>query len=222
MKYIKKSKTPNILIEWIQKNKQDINFGYDLLRQDKNAMDIVSKNLLQEQFFLCAYTGLSIDNSTFHIEHLKPQKHCNKGEDVDYKNLLACYPEPNRSKVPYGAHKKGDWPPPQEEKYFVSPLNLTCETKFQFDRNGKIFGVDESANKTINKLGLAHSELEGLRKSSLLPLLKLKRSEASRRLYKIMTPVNRKLEEFCFVKKQILEKQIKKLEAIIQENKSKF
>jgi hypothetical protein len=65
-------------------------------------------------------------------------------------------------------------------------------------------------------LGLNHSELVDLRKSSLKPLLELKRSKASKRLSEINTPSDGKLEDFCFAKKQVLEKQIKKLEAIIQ------
>ncbi len=217
MRYIQKQNPPRLLTEWIQKNKHDINFNYDLLRQDKTAIQSLSETLLKEQYYLCAYTGLRLDNSTFHIEHLKPQEHCNKGEDVDYKNLVACYPEPNRpSKLLYGAHKKDNWPSPEEEKDFVSPLNPVCENKFQFTKDGKIKGVDNSANTTIEKLGLNHSELVDLRKSSLKPLLELKRSKASKRLSEINTPSDGKLEDFCFAKKQVLEKQINKLEAIIQ------
>ena len=144
MRYIQKQHPPRLLTEWIQKNKHDINFNYDLLRQDKTAIQSLSEALLKEQYYLCAYTGLRLDNSTFHIEHLKPQEYCERGEDVDYKNLVACYPEPNRpSKLLYGAHKKDNWPSPEEEKDFVSPLNPVCENKFQFTKDGKIKGVDK-------------------------------------------------------------------------------
>lgn len=215
MRYIQKVKTPNILIEWIQQNKQDINFGYDLLRQDRETIKSVSESLLREQFFLCAYTGLSIDWNKFHIEHVKPQASCTKGEDVDYKNLLACYPEPGRS-VPFGAQKKGNWPSLEEEKDFISPLNSACEHKFYFEKNGKIYGRDELAEKTIKKLGLNDDKLKDLRKSSLSSLLKLKYKEANRKLNRIMIPSNGRLDEFCFVKKQVLEKQVKTQKARIQ------
>lgn len=217
MRYIQKQSPPRLLTEWIQKNKNDINFNYDLLRQDKEAIQSLSDTLLKEQYYLCAYTGLRLDNSTFHIEHLKPQEHCERGEDVEYRNLVACFPEPNRpTKVLFGAHKKDNWPSSEEQTKFVSPLNPICESKFQFTKDGQVNGADNSAMTTIEKLGLNHSELIDLRKSSLIPLLKLKREEAARRLSKINTPSDGKLEDFCFAKKQVLEKQIKKLEAIIQ------
>lgn len=223
MRYIKKHNPPELLTEWIQKNKNDTNFGYDLLRKDKSTIDDLSERLLKEQYYLCAYTGISLNTSKFHIEHLKPQTHCNKGEDVDYQNLVACYPESNRSqKCPFGAHEKDNWPSPSEMKDFISPLNPICEQKFQFGKDGKIFGLDDKANKTIEKLKLNHSMLIDLRKSQLTPLLKLKRSEAAIRLSKIDTPNDGKLEEFCFAKKQVLEKHIKKLEAIIKSQNKKI
>jgi uncharacterized protein (TIGR02646 family) len=222
MRYIQKQNPPRLFTEWIQKNKHDINFGYNLLRKDTEVIQSLSDILLKEQYYLCAYTGLRLDDSNFHIEHLKPQQHCERGEDVDYKNLVACYPGPNRTnKLPYGAHKKDNWPSPEEERIFITPLNPVCESKFQFTKDGKVNGVDYSANMTIEKLALNHYELENLRKSSLTPLLKLKRDEAAKRLSKMYIPSNGKLEDFCFAKKQVLEKQIKKLEAIIQSKSRK-
>jgi uncharacterized protein (TIGR02646 family) len=225
MRYIKKQNSPPALLtEWIQKNKNDTNFGYDLLRGNKNkkTIDDINECLLKEQYYLCAYTGISLNTSRFHIEHLKPQKHCNRGEDVDYENLVACYPEPNRpQKCPFGAHAKDNWPSPSEVNNFVSPLNPNCETKFKFGKDGSIVGLDKSAIKTIEKLKLDHPKLIDLRKSQLIPLLKLKRGDAAKRLSKIDTPNDGKLEEFCFAKKQVLQKHVQKLEAIIQNKQKK-
>jgi hypothetical protein len=61
MRYIQKQNPPRLLTEWIQKNKNDINFNYDLLRQDKEAIQSLSDTLLKEQYYLCAYTGLRLD-----------------------------------------------------------------------------------------------------------------------------------------------------------------
>ncbi|MFO7031487.1 hypothetical protein B9T07_16180 [Limnospira fusiformis CCALA 023] len=109
MKWIQKKNEPDKLKEWRSRYSNDINVGYDLMRQDHDLVKKLTISLLEEQGWLCAYTGLSIDENKCHIEHLKPQTHCTPNETVLYSNIVACYPQPNTNfKLPYGAHKKDD------------------------------------------------------------------------------------------------------------------
>lgn len=228
MKWIQKKNEPNELKEWRSRNSNDINFGYSLMRQDHAVVKAVTHSLLEEQGWLCAYTGLSIDEGKCHIEHLKPQTHCTPAETVLYSNIVACYPEPNIGyKLPYGAHKKDHWPAPNEQHLFVSPLDPSCQSRFIFTLRGQIKSKDgdDAAAMTITKLGLDHSELEDKRKAAIQGTIGLTNNlslkDARRRLRKLKTQQGGKLDEFCFVLVQAVEKHISRLEAIAKSKAQK-
>jgi uncharacterized protein (TIGR02646 family) len=231
MKCIQKRNEPDELKEWRSRNSNDINFDYELMRKDHNVVEAVTRSLLEEQGWLCAYTGLSIDEQKCHLEHLKPQKHCTGGETVLYSNIVACYPEPNTpSKLPYGAHKKDHWPAPNEQHLFVSPLDPSCESRFIFNLRGQIKSKagDQAAAMTITKLGLDYSVLEDKRKAAIQGTIgkenDLSLKDARRRLRNLKNRQGDKLDEFCFVLVQSLEKHISRLEIIAKykaQNKAK-
>lgn len=227
MKYIQKSKEPKKFRDWkvLKKGTNDPNVDYDSIPSDIKAE--ILESLLEEQGYICAYTGIGIQKESSHIEHLLPQTHCTKGqEDVDYQNIVACFPSKNaKRKCPYGAHKKGSWPPKKELKEFISPLSNNCESSFKFLRNGKMECTnsnDAAASTTLDKLNLNHKELQDLRKAAYSSVTEnLKLDGAKRRQKQIMKfNSNGKLEPFCFVKKKALEKFIIMKEAI-RKNKSK-
>jgi len=230
MKCIQKKNEPDELKEWRSRYSNDINFDYDLMRKDHNVVEAVTRSLLEEQGWLCAYTGLSIDEQKCHLEHIKPQKHCTAGEKVLYSNIVACYPEPNTPyKLPYGAHKKDDWPAPNEQHLFVSPLDPSCESRFIFNLRGQIKSKagDQAAAMTITKLGLDYSVLEDKRKAAIQGTIgkenDLSLKDARRRLRNLKNQQG-KLDEFCFVLVQSLEKHISRLEIIAKskaQNKAK-
>ncbi|KAF0232370.1 MAG: hypothetical protein FD167_4748 [bacterium] len=166
MKWIQKKNEPVKLVKWCKDNKaneNDKNFKY----LDSEVKKELKAVLLKEQGWLCAYTGQDIDSASSHIEHLKPQHYCKNGEDVDYHNLVACYPgidEKNGTTKPclYGAIAKGKWPTPEEQEQFVSPLNKNCETRFYYLYSGKVKArsdIDDAAKKTIDKLKLNNDDL---------------------------------------------------------------
>jgi uncharacterized protein (TIGR02646 family) len=231
MKCIQKKNEPDELKEWRSRYSNDINFDYELMRKDHNVVEAVTRSLLEEQGWLCAYTGLSIDEQKCHLEHLKPQKHCTAGETVLYSNIVACYPEPNTPyKLPYGAHKKDHWPVPNEQHLFVSPLDPSCESRFIFNLRGQIKSKagDQAAAMTITKLGLDYSVLEDKRKAAIQGTIgkenDLSLKDARRRLRNLKNRQGDKLDEFCFVLVQSLEKHISRLEAIAKskvQNKAK-
>jgi uncharacterized protein (TIGR02646 family) len=120
--------------------------------------------LVHEQGALCAYTMRRIDNSSAHVEHIKPQSRCRadaRGSDLDYDNLVACFPRAGmKAAYRYGAQKKENWWA-NDGAEFLSPLQNTCERFFRFDLDGEISAVGDRAAgvMTIGVLGLDHPSL---------------------------------------------------------------
>ena len=113
-----------------------------------------------------------IDAGCSHIEHIKPETLCRaeqQGSDLEYNNLVACFPRDGMSKsYRYGAQKKDDWWDDGGSS-FVSPLNAVCEKRFQFNLAGEIKAVHnrKDARITIDVLGLDHPTLEEDRKLAI-------------------------------------------------------
>lgn len=228
MRWIDKLPEPMKLSQWKIRYSKDANFGYNLLRKDK-AIEDVEKSLLKEQGFICAYTGMRIDKTSFHVEHIKAQTHCNAGEDVDYKNMVACYPGSNTGEAPFGAHQKKNWPDDNERNLFISPLDKNCASKFTFTENGKIRATDKNdiaAVKTIKKLKLDHDILNDYRKASIDGILNKKEKTDIKQVKQALNRLKSqdvctgKLEPFCFVLIPVLEKFIKKIEYIKSNKRS--
>lgn len=218
---------------------------YAGMRSKPEALVAVEDNLFEEQGGICAYTGHRIPlmpanpaagverTVDFHIEHLTPQVHCAYGQDADYSNLVACWPRPNCGFEPaYGAKRKGSWPSPAEQALFVSPLRADCSARFKFDHLGKISAArddDAAANQTIDRLGLHESALTDLRRQAirgaLNPASRPIRLSEARKLLREMerdsNDVNRgifiQLRPFCFAIRPALEREIRKLEAIMNQ-----
>ena len=224
MRWIQKLPEPHALTQWRARSSGDINFGYDLLRSSQAVVQTVTDALLQEQGWLCAYTGIRIKTDTCHIEHLKAQMHCSPAETVAYSNMVACHPSPNSAhKTPYGAEQKDAWPHPSEQHLFVSPLDQTCEERFTFNLRGEIHEQaenDQAAKTTIKKIGLAHRELVAFRKAAIQGTLgkrnNLSLKDARKRLNSLHSHQEGRREPFCFVLVQALRKHIRRLEAIAQ------
>ncbi len=88
MREISPRAEPVAFAQWRAGSQNDINYGYDLIPGELKAE--IKEALVAEQRGLCAYTGVRIDSSLSHIEHLLPQAHCHRGEeDVAYRNMVA-------------------------------------------------------------------------------------------------------------------------------------
>jgi uncharacterized protein (TIGR02646 family) len=192
----------------------------------------ILQSLLDEQGWLCAYTGLKICEDEHagvdaHVEHLKAQESCAYGEDVQYSNIVACYPRPNRKvDAPYGAVPKKNWPDHSDSgqvALFISPLSNGCESRFKFAVSGRISPgspTDAAAIETIRRLHLDHAELTEYRKAAIRATLSsrgkpfsLDIAAAQRRLngLRMDEQAGKKLEPFCFVLKQAIEGHIKQI-----------
>jgi uncharacterized protein (TIGR02646 family) len=170
MRFIRKGAAPRDLDDWFKgqpadKDGRRINCDYGSM--PGAVKDVIKQRLLEDQGWLCCYTGIALTAATAHIEHLKPQSRCDGHEDIDYENLLAAYPGSNSARVPYGAHAKADWYDPT---LLVSPLDRRCEQRFRFDFQGRIapaVGADTGARETIARLGLAHDSLTEMRQQAI-------------------------------------------------------
>lgn len=219
MRRIAKTHEPRGLREWRATNR-DLNHAYeDMLGTE--AHDELKTKLLEEQGQICAYTGRTIDAKNSHIEHLKPQNQCADWEDVNYRNVVACFPtDGGNTSYGYGAPVKAGW---WDEALFVSPLSDDCERRFRFTWNGHVYpnpDDHQGAKKTIEVLGLDNNGLQQLRKSRIdgffgfgkrTQLKPLSVAEARTVLANIeQLDGNGRLSEFCFVLKQLLPKYIEK------------
>ena len=167
MKYIQKTGCPHSYSEWCAEvagtNKSD-------WREVPSAQkELILAAMIAEQGGLCAYTMRRIDNNSSHVEHIKPRSLCLqdlRGSDLDYANLLACFPRHDVKGQPrYGARLKDNWWD-NDGAEFVSPLQPTCERVFRFKLNGEIEAVNNrtQAITTIDVLGLNHRSLTEDRK----------------------------------------------------------
>ena len=195
MRALTKGPQPSELIRWKSDNaSQPQNLKYGVASFPKDA---VRKSLLIEQFHLCAYTmrrlkteaeckagGLDTAASC-HIEHILPQSRKVNGEDIDYKNMLACYPPGQSNTVcRYGALAKADFDPDKGD--FLSPLLPNVEKHFCFRDDGKVIGRTPTGANTIDILNLNHPTLkndrEAVIKGSLVVKGKKISANAARRL----------------------------------------
>jgi uncharacterized protein (TIGR02646 family) len=165
MRYIQKGEAPQDLLHWFDEqliDGQRINSRFGQL--DSGVKANLKRLLLQEQGWLCCYTGLSVFENTAHIEHIYPEslsKINGTYEDVDYYNMLAAFPKDGH--CAFGAKARED------DLLPVHPLTPDCEARFRFDTEGHILGNDEAAEKTIKMLKLQLLDAE--RKKSIDKIL---------------------------------------------------
>ncbi len=106
MREISPAVEPVAFTEWRAGSQNDINYGYDLIAAELRRC--IKEALVAEQRGLCSYRGIGIDANRSHIEHLLPQAYCQRGlEDVNYRNMVACYPSPDSGHVPFGRPPEG-------------------------------------------------------------------------------------------------------------------
>jgi uncharacterized protein (TIGR02646 family) len=217
MRKIVKTHPPQELSAWREANRE-VNHTYsDLLGTD--AHGALKSKLLHEQGWLCAYTGRAIDKESSHIEHILPQSKCAEWEDVDYRNVVACFPaDGGDTSHGYGAPVKANW---WEEQRFVSPLALECERRFRFAWSGHVHpnpADNENATATIEVLKLDAELLRQLRKARIDGFFGFGPKTRTRPLSisdarQVLDNIERvdqqgRLQEFCFVLKQLLPKYI--------------
>lgn len=212
MRFIQKGGVPQELIKWRAKNSST---PQNLMYSGGGFPgEAVRKALLAEQFHLCAYTlrrlnsaaecqALGRDTRTScHVEHLLPQCRDIPGEDIDYQNMVACFPPSHSTDAcAFGAHAKADFDP--STGGFVSPLLPTAESHFEFDESGHIYGLTADGTATVDVLKLDHKMLVNDRaaviKGYLQPKGKKVSAQAARRLAQevLKADAQQRLPAYC-------------------------
>lgn len=180
--------------------------------------------LTNEQFGLCGYTGVAVDERISalknhseqvafgnHIEHVKSQAACRQelvdwgGEygrdlcdDLSYVNMIAAVEVRGAESEHFGAVKKKNLALP------VLPTQERCDEYFKFrEADGGIEGVNEDAVQSIAVLGLDHDTLKGWRISAieawLDPEVIQTRDDFENLVQAMELPIDGKLPEFAFV-----------------------
>ena len=169
MKHIIKSASP----EELETYKQTPGVCYK--HMFKEVKDAVKTSLLKEQGYICCFCGKRIEKDNSTIDHIKPQgTEEYKNLQLDYNNMIcSCNgidskegeKEKNKQTPTHCNNKKGDKP------IKISPLDLDCESRFEFDDDGNINGIDQDAIDTITVLGLGCPTLNIERRNAIRPYI---------------------------------------------------
>lgn len=171
MRRIIKGPEPEELRHWKQENSEvPQNLAYE--NMPKTA---VRMQMLTEQGYLCAYTMQDIaTEADCHIEHLIPRSQADRPQysDIDYSNLLACFPGTKpppewNPQYPYGAQRKSNTR--VDVTNFVSPLQEDVERRYLYTVDGSVDHAvgDNAAANSIKLLKLNHQQLIDLRKAAI-------------------------------------------------------
>jgi uncharacterized protein (TIGR02646 family) len=227
MKFVNKGGPPYAYRAWWRSVLGTNNEDYGAM--PGNIKSAVLAALARDQGEICAYTMRRIDMNTSHIEHVKPESLCRlerKGLDLDFSNMLACFPRdgmPRRCR--YGAQKKDNWWNPA---LFISPLSPACEKRFHFDLDGEIstVGTNEAAINTIRILGLDNKSLTEDRRRAVREFIygdsgsdPLSKANASRLRAAVCSKSGTRYTEFCVALRDALDDYIKYLDKLARNKK---
>ncbi|EPF1295411.1 hypothetical protein ACSQOT_001845 [Klebsiella michiganensis] len=238
MKCVNKGAEPRALINWKAINQptpQNLKYGIAGFPSEE-----VRCTLLQQQHYLCAYTMIRLKKpvecddtnktrKSCHIEHILPQTRAElvaradagevvkqvinftPGEDIDFRNMIACFP-PSADSIhcDFGASYKGDYDPYDNEN-FISPLAPSVDLHFKFLADGSIEPLSEKGQETIRALNLDHIELCHRRERVLTGAIyprgtdhPISASEARRLAAEVLLPnADGCLREFCLAIHQV-------------------
>jgi len=222
MKFVQKGGPPHKYRAWCRAVVGTAQEDYRDLPGDVKSQLLPA--LAKEQGDICAYTMKRIDKDSSHIEHIKPEGFCRAekaGSDLDFSNMVACFPRAGMPRVcRYGAQKKDSWWDPT---LFVSPLNPACEKRFRFSLDGQMLAVDdnEAASNTIGILALNHPSLAEDRRRAIQELIygengsaPLSRTKASRLRDEVCVRSKGMFVEFCVALRDALDAHIKYIEKL--------
>ena len=165
MKYIQKNDPPKSLEEYKQTDGASFK---DLDENHTNIKREIKNSLIAEQGGICCYCGTRIDRKNSMIEHFKPKDdHLFPQLQLEYSNLLASclgvqIERQSNRRFPLccDANKKN-------RVIEVSPTHPDCESYFEYDDDGNIYGTTPEACHTITILNLNNEVQKNRRKAAI-------------------------------------------------------
>ena len=141
MRKITKGAEPKELSDWKRKNPHG---RYpDLTNIERGA---INQSTRKEQFGLCAYCCKAIDENNSMNEHIEAQNIA-KNRTLDFSNIVASCTTKGRCDDVHGSQ-----PLP------LTPLMDECETELKFYFSGKVEGLTDTANISLDVLALRGTE----------------------------------------------------------------
>ena len=188
MRYIEKADQPPesirefIEIQMAQTLPVNLDYENGFSKRKKQLL----AELTTEQYGLCAYTGMPIDQKRLseynnddseergvsykaHNEHIKAQSVCKDEagdkwgiepcDDINHRNIVAAIEVLGTESERFGAVVRENF------ELLLPPTNPDCETEFIYSFDGEVAGMTERATSTIDLLRLKHSTLAGYREA---------------------------------------------------------
>lgn len=140
---------PASLSQFKRRNKQG-NYS-DLTAETRQDIRLACTT---EQFYLCAYcckqiSGSSDDTMNEHVIARKTAPH----KSLDYTNIVASCTTPNQCDNAHGS-----------QTLPLTPFDVECETDLDFKLSGRVVGLTDDAQRTIDVLHLDNRSLTEQRK----------------------------------------------------------
>lgn len=154
MRKITKGEEPLTLTNWKRRNPDK---GYKNL--DGEIRQLIRTSCFNEQFGLCAYCCKRIDEKNCINEHVIAQ-HIDPRLSIDYDNIVVSCSTRGQCDDSHGSH-----PLP------LTPLMVECESEIRFRFSGKVVGLTERAEQSIEVLNLDNRALRNTRKQIIDELI---------------------------------------------------
>lgn len=164
MKYIKKQSPPDAFIRY--KCRPGSSFQDLSNSNNRKIKQCLRDSLLVEQGFICCYCGQEISTNNSVIEHLK-NKDYHPTFQLEYDNLVCSCKGGQDRKVRNPHYPLHCDAYKRNHDIYVYPVDYICESKFEFDDEGNIFGLDEESRETIKVLNLNNEKLRNQRKAAI-------------------------------------------------------
>lgn len=170
MKYIEKREPPKSLEEY--KLSEGASFD-DLSDNHSRIKREIKNSLMAEQGYICCYCGKRIDRNNSVIEHFLPKDDEKFPQlQLEYSNLLASCNGGNQERAKNIKYQGKKFPLSCDNKkgnrvIGVCPTNPNCESYFEYDEDGGIYGINDKANWAIKILGLDNEFLKNQRKAAI-------------------------------------------------------
>ncbi|MEK8020745.1 MAG: retron system putative HNH endonuclease [Candidatus Parabeggiatoa sp.] len=203
MKYILKGAEPPFFTDWKNNDKMYQRGRPNWKRLKSKEKQALHKALLEDQGEICCYCGRRIVLDDSHVEHFRPQKGYPKLQ-LEYENLLSsCQLELQKTEPRHCGNAKGSW---FDEEQTVSPLDPSCESRFEYLEDGSLRAYDnndEGVKATITHLALDIEKLRELRQAAIsaaleeIDILDEKAIQEEIALYSQHNPVNQQFTPFC-------------------------
>ncbi len=159
MRHINKGKEPEELTSWKKANPNSRYEDLDRTEKGRSTRQAIRRAAIKEQFGLCGYCCIRIDENTSSNEHVISQQ-SHKNQTLNFDNIIASCNKKDRCNQQRGSRNLQ-----------LTPLMPECETELKFYLSGKVKGETTRAKKVIEVLALDNKAIREERKNLVDSLL---------------------------------------------------